>query len=92
MDIAKLRSATTLDVEDIRSEDRNAARLTVERQCALCGRPDNLMDRHEKPLCQECVREIRHEPECAVCGRLDDLVELHDRHVCRDGAHEPSIV
>ncbi len=80
------------DLLEVTAEDGRLILRKVAPECALCGRPDNLMDRHEKPLCQECVREIRHEPECAVCGRLDDLVELHDRHVCRDGAHETSIV
>ena len=80
------------DLLEVTAEDGRLILRKVAPHCALCGRPDNLMDLREKPLCRDCVREIRLEPECAVCGRLDNLVELHDQHVCRDGAHEISIV
>ena len=80
------------DLLEVTAEDGRLILRKVAPQCALCGRHDNLMDLREKPLCRDCVREIRLEPECAVCGRLDNLVELDDRHVCRDGAHEISTV
>ena len=80
------------DLLEVTAEDGRLILRKVAPQCALCGRHDNLMDLREKPLCRDCVREIRLEPECAVCGRLDNLVELRDEHVCRDGAHEISIV
>jgi transcriptional pleiotropic regulator of transition state genes len=80
------------DLLEVTAEDGRLILRKVAPQCALCGRHDNLMDLREKPLCRDCVREIRLEPECAVCGRLDNLVELRDQHVCRDGAHEISIV
>ena len=80
------------DLLEVTAEDGLLILRKVAPECALCGRPDNLMDLHEKSVCRECVREIRLEPECAVCGRLDNLVELHDGHVCRDGAHLVSVV
>ena len=80
------------DLLEVTVEDGRLILRKVTPECALCGRPENLMDLREKSVCQECVREIRLEPECEVCGRLDNLVELHDGYVCRDGVHEVSVV
>jgi AbrB family transcriptional regulator, transcriptional pleiotropic regulator of transition state genes len=80
------------DLLEVSAEDGRLILRKVAPECALCGRSDNLIDRHEKHLCRECMREIRLEPECAVCGRLDDLLELRDSHVCRECAQEISVV
>jgi len=80
------------DLLEVTAEDGRLILRKVAPDCALCGRPDNLIDLHEKHVCRECVREIRLEPECSVCGRLDDLVEVGDGHVCRGCAKEISVV
>ena len=78
------------DLLDMRAGEGQLHLSKVEPECAICGKPDNLMPVHEKHLCADCVKEIRHEPECAICGRVDNLVKLHDSHVCKDCAHQAS--
>ena len=78
------------DLLDMRAGEGQLHLSKVEPECAICGKPDNLTPVHEKHLCADCVKEIRHEPECAICGRVDNLVKLHDSHVCKDCAHQAS--
>jgi transcriptional pleiotropic regulator of transition state genes len=51
------------DLLEVVAEDGRLILRKAEPECALCGRPDDLVDLREKHLCRECVREIRLEPE-----------------------------
>ena len=55
-----------------------------------CGRQANLVERHGKPVCDECVREICDEPKCAICGLPGELVPHRDKFVCVDCKQEIS--
>jgi hypothetical protein len=46
------------DLLDIRAEDGRLVLLKIEPECAICARPDNLVELHEKHVCKDCVREL----------------------------------
>jgi AbrB family transcriptional regulator, transcriptional pleiotropic regulator of transition state genes len=51
------------DLIEVTAEDGRVILRKVAPECALCGRPDDLIHLHAKHLCRDCVQEIRHEPE-----------------------------
>ncbi|MDQ1382645.1 MAG: AbrB family transcriptional regulator, transcriptional pleiotropic regulator of transition state [Actinomycetota bacterium] len=53
------------DLLEVTAEDGRVILRKVAPECALCGRPDDLIDLHAKHLCRDCVQEIRHEPGSA---------------------------
>jgi transcriptional pleiotropic regulator of transition state genes len=57
------------DLLEVTSEDGRLILRKVARECALCGRADDLIDLHAKHLCRDCVQEIR-EPESGSARRV----------------------
>jgi AbrB family transcriptional regulator, transcriptional pleiotropic regulator of transition state genes len=47
------------DLLDIRVEDGHLVLLKIEPECAICARVDNLIELHEKHVCNDCVRDLR---------------------------------
>ena len=81
------------DLLDFRFVDGHIALIKVEPECALCGASENLVERHGKSICSNCVREIRDEPSCAICGLVGaELVARHDKFVCTTCVDEMTLV